>query len=282
MKMLTMILAIAALAFLGAGIAQAQVEWGDKPQEQKPEGETAPADGKTEDKPVQTEETRRVDQTLGIDWGDDKDKTKPEDPNARQPGTKVDLKTALEEGQQKRLAIIQKLAAEGDELAELAKKTRAGENKNMPKERCVAQYNLASTKYLKASTDLEKFAKPIRDEDTRLTLLREYGDDYRKKAINMLNEAGHATLEMQNNLPGIRTAVGYFKRARDIDESDAGWRTGYMAAQSAMLALVETAKTATPSGGGISEKEETYIESKRERDEMIRPGQRPDYKRGER
>lgn len=292
MRYFMIIFAVAALAAMGAGVVQAQIEWGNEPQEQTDKqadekttdgNSDQPAEGADQDseKPEQTEERRKIDQSLGIDWGDDQDKKeKPEDPNARQPSTKVDLTTALEEGQIKRLDRIKKNAEAADNLAELAAETRAGNNKQLPKERCVMQYNQASNLYLKAGKDIENLAKSIKDEDTKLTLLRQYGDEYRKKAINMLCEAGYATLEFQNTLPGIKAAVGFFKRARSIDENDGGWRNGYIAAQNAMVALAEKSKTTTTTtGGSTGEKEESYVESTRDRDELIHPGRRDDPKR---
>ncbi len=243
---------------------------GDRPaaesapgQQQNQNGDQAGESQEARQPAEQSEEDQRINRSIGLDWGDKDKSDKPEDPNMRQPGQKVDLSTALDERQQKLLENIQKIAADGDELAALAAKTKAGENERIPKERSLQQFNAASVKYLKAHGDLERrLGRAIQDDDTRLTLYREYGDTYRRKAAQMLLNAGHAAMEFQNNPNGIKTAVTYFKRARAIDESHTGWRDGYLAAQSAMRDLVQTAqqtaaaRNATTGGGGATDTED--------------------------
>jgi len=200
---------------------------------------------------------KKADKYLGIDWGDDKkkdDKKEAADPNAADPSKEVDLETALSGPQTKRLNAIKKKVAKGDKLAELAAKTLSGEKKGVKKSQAIRQYDKASGDFKKAMTDIERLGKSINDDDTRLTLLREYGDKYKKQTCEMLCKAGMAAIATAGNkIDNIKLAVKYFKRARKIDPTYPGIAEGIAAARSAYKDITERiAEAKKRSAGGGS------------------------------
>ncbi|MBN2584022.1 MAG: hypothetical protein JXL80_13235 [Planctomycetes bacterium] len=200
-------------------------------------------DEATDDTKKQSESTKS-DKYLGIDWGSDEstDTKKKDDPDAAAPSKAVDLTTSLNEQQQKRLDVIKKSAAKGDEMAEVAAKTLSGEKKGTKKETAIRQYENASGIFLKASGDIEKLAKPMQDQDVRLTLLRNYGDAYKKQACEMLCKAGMAAIETADGkIDNIKEAVKLFKRARGIDPDYPGIADGVSAARTAYEDIVQKA-----------------------------------------
>ena len=200
---------------------------------------------------------KTVDKYLGIDWGDDKkkdDKKEAADPDAAAPSQEVDLATALSGPQTKRLEVIKKKVAKGDKLAELAAKTLAGETKGVKKSQAIRQYDGASAIFKKAMADIERLAKSINNDDTRLTLLREHGDKYKKQTCEMLCQAGMAAIATAGNkVENIKLAVKYFKRARKIDPTYPGIAEGIAAARSAYKDITERiAEAKKRSAGGGS------------------------------
>ncbi|NIA21591.1 MAG: hypothetical protein GWP05_06425 [Anaerolineaceae bacterium] len=200
---------------------------------------------------------KKVDKYLGIDWGDDQkkdDKKEADDPNAASPSREVDLTTVLSGPQAKRLAAIKKKVAKADKLAELAAKTLAGQTKGVKKSMAIRQYDGASAIFKKAMADIEKLARSINDDDTRLTLLREYGDKYKRQACELLCKAGLAAIKTAGNkVDNIKTAVKYFKRARKIDPTYPGIAEGIAAARSAykdITTRLAEAKNRSSGGGG--------------------------------
>lgn len=218
------------------------------------------------------QDTKKVDKYLDIDWGDDEkkdDKKKEDDPNAAEPSKEVDLTTALSDPQAKRLAAIKKKVAKADKLTELAAKTLSGKKKGVKKSMAVRQYAKASGAFKKAMADIEKMAKSINDDDTRLTLLREYGDKYKKQACELLCKAGQAAIKTAGNkVENLKTAVKYFKRARKIDPTSSCIAEGIAAARSAYkditVRLAEARKRSAGGGGGDDEPPDAGREAEHE------------------
>ena len=229
---------------------------------------------------------KKVDKYLGIDWGDDEkkdDKKEAADPDAADPSKEVDLGTALSEPQTKRLAAIKKKVAKGDKLAELAAKTLSGQKKGIKKSTAIRQYDKASAIFKKAMTDIGRLAKSINNDDTRMTLLREHGDKYKKQTCEMLCKAGMAAVATAGKkVENIKTAVKYFKRARKIDPKYPGIAEGIAAARSAYKditeRIAESKKRSSGGGGGDDEPPDEGREAEHEgREDHTQDGR--DYER---
>jgi len=182
-----------------------------------------------------SDKDKKVNKDLDIDWGTgDKEEPKKDDPDAAAPSKEVDLSTALDETQTKRLDIIKKTAEKGDEAAKLGDEALSGEKKGVKKEAAIRHYENASGIFLRAAGDVEKLAKPIQDQDVKLTLLRNYGDVYKNKACEMLCKAGNAAIETAGmKVENLKAAVKFFKKARTIDSSYPDIAKGIEAAKSA-------------------------------------------------
>jgi len=230
-------------------------------------------------------DNKKVDKYLGIDWGDDakkKDKKKADDPNAASPSKEVDLTTALSGPQSKRLEAIKKKVAKAAKLAELAAKTLAGGNKGAKKSMAVRQYDRASAEFKRAMTNIEKLARSINDTDTRLTLLRQYGDKYKKQTCEMLCKAGQAAINIAGNkLDNIKTAVKYFKRARKIDPTYPGVAEGITSARSAYkditVRIAEAKKLSSGGSGSDTTPEDRGRDAERQGREDHSQDGRDDY-----
>jgi hypothetical protein len=220
------------------------------------------------------EDTKKVNKDLEIDWGTDEkpDEKKKDDPDAAAPSKEVDLETALTEAQTKRLDVIKKAAAKGDEMAAVADEIATGEKRGVKKEASVRQYENASGVYLRASGDLERFAKSIQDEDVRLTLLRTYGDVYKSKACEMLCKAAGVAIETAGGkMDNLKGAVKLLKRARGIDPSYSGIAMGLEDVKSAyndiQAKIVEAkAREASAAKSGEDEEKKSYDTGRPERE----------------
>ncbi|HOI53759.1 MAG TPA: hypothetical protein PLP01_00775 [Phycisphaerae bacterium] len=179
---------------------------------------------------------KKANKDLDIDWGtgDKTEEPKKDDPDAAAPSKEVDLSTALDETQTKRLDIIKKSADKGDEMAKLGDEALSGEKKGVKKEASIRHYENASGIFLRASGDIEKLARPIQDQDVKLTLLRNYADVYKNKACEMLCKAGNAAIDTAGmKVENLKAAVKLFKKARAIDPSHPDIAKGVEAAKSA-------------------------------------------------
>ena len=241
-------LSMAAIIGLGLLVCLMMVGWAAAEDDAEPGEETAKPD-------------KKADKYLGIDWGDDEkkdDKKEAVDPDAADPSKEVDLGTALSEPQTKRLKAIEKNVAGGDKLSELAAKTLTGEAKGAKKSQAIRQYDGASAVFKKAMTDIGLLAKSINDDDTRLALLREHGDKYKKQTCEMLCKAGMAAIATAGNkVDNLKLAVQHFKRARKIDPKYPGIADGIAAARTAYKDITERIAEAKKrnAGGGSGDED---------------------------
>jgi hypothetical protein len=263
--------------------AQQTTQTGDKEGEKAKDSSADKGEGKDAQK---EEENKKTDKYLGVDWGDnkeaDKDKTKKENPDEAQPANKVDLGTALEPAQAKRLEKIKADVARAETVVKKADEAYSGKDEKVKKIDAIKLFESAAVIYHRAYTDVTALAKGIKDDDIRLTLLREYGDLYKRKACEMFCRAATTCVETAgNDVNALKMAVSYLKRARQIDPTYPGIEEGLAAVRTAFAdlqaRLAQTKSTST--GGGGKDKEETKpYDDGRQTHDPAETG-REDYKR---
>lgn len=272
--MVRMLLTLA-LATLLAGPLMAQAN--TTKDAEKPADKAAPDPAADKEK-----DNKKVDKYLDIDWGTDKPAEKVDDPDARQPANKVDLATALDEAQKKRLDVVLKAAAKGDELVAKAVKASSGEDKHMKKIDAVQFYHNAGVIYRKAVQDLETLSKAIKDEDTRLTFLREHRDGFKAKACEMFCKAAQVIIEEAKTLADLKRVGLELQQARQADKDNPLIATTLEAARKAVTDMqIKLQEASAKQGGGGMKKQEDDVKNYDDGRQVIDPSKtgRDDYKR---
>jgi hypothetical protein len=248
------------LAVLGLGVCCFIVVANSGLAQDKPA--TAPADNGGADTKSDDAAKKKTDRVLGVDWGDEKPAgtaTKDNADNAA-PSKDVDLETVLTDIQKKRLEMIKKNAAEGDKKAELAQSALDGKNKTVKKADAVGIFKAAGGLFQTAANDIQSFAKGITDQDAKLSVLRQYGDTYKKRACELLCKAGMAAIDVADGkIENLKTAVAFFSQVRKIDPNYPGIKDGLSAAEAAANDIIAkqkaeaAAKANQSSNGGGSD-----------------------------
>ena len=234
------------------------------------------------DQQKKDDKAKEADKYLGLDWGDNpKDKEK-ENPDAAQPTQKADLEKALPELQLKRLQSIKKKVEETEKLVKKAQDVYDGKEKNFKKQDAMKMLDNAALQYHQALKDVEALAKGIEDKDTKLTLLREYGDAYKNKACELYCKEVKIGIELAKNLGELKQAVAYLKRVQQIDKNYPGiedCRALARAAYERLMAEVEQQKKVSAGTGGNSQEEvKPYDDGRPKQDDYKKTGTE-DYKK---
>jgi len=231
--------------------------------------------------PQDEKEDKKVDKYLGIDWGDDKDKKdEKEDPDAKDPAQKVNLDEALDKPQLSRLERIKRDAEKAAEAKAKADKVYNGQDKRLKKPDSVRLFDNVGTLYKARTLDVERLARMVKDEDARLTLLREYHDAYRNEACAAYCKAAQTIIETATSFPALKQAGIYLKKARLVNPKYPGIaEVVAMGRERAreMLTKVEEAEQRRTSSGGEKEKDDHYDDVREDRD--YKETGREDYKK---
>lgn len=250
-------------------------------EEAEKQGDDATKEG---DETKKDDENKKVDKYLGIDWGDSKDKktddTAKDDPDAKQPGQEVDLKEKLEKGQLTRLEKIERDIERAVKLKEEGEQAASGEHKKLKKADAVTRFESAAKIYHKAVRDVETLAKGIKDEDTKLTLLRKHKDPYSDQACELFCRAGNVVIELAKNLGQLKRVATELNSARQVDENHPAieeTRNAAREAAKAMMTKLAEAQEKRSSEGGDPDKDNQYDDGRDDRD--YKETGREDYKR---
>jgi len=234
--------------------------------------------------PKENKDNKKVDKYLGIDWGDDKDKKdqkdEADDPDAKAPAQKVTLEDALEKVHLNRLERIKRDADKAAKMKAKADKAYNGLDKRLKRPDSIKLYDAAGKLYRKPILDVGRLAKLVKDEDTRLTLLREYQDAYKDAACEMFCKAAQTVIETARNFASLKQAGMYLKLARQINPKYPGIKevvdSGRERARE-MVTKVEEAKKQRTTGGGEKEEDDRYDDDRDDRD--YKETGREDYKK---
>ena len=267
---------LALLAFLAlvlgpaTGLGVGRVLAQDNP-EKTDQGETDQGD---------KEDNKKVDKYLGIDWGEDKDAPK-DTPDAKQPNQKVDLEQALAKVQFKRLEKIKEGAAKADKMKEHADKAYSGEDKKLRKADSIKLYDNAGKMYRRPILDIDRLAKQIKDEDARLTLLREYGDQYKDQACEMFCKAAGTVIELSKTMNDLKRAGVFLRSARQVDPKHPAIEAVRKAAREKakeIMTLLAEAKKQRTTGGGEKEEDDSWSDQDPRDERKYKEEGREEYK----
>lgn len=268
------LLALLALVFGPAVGLSAVPARADEPAEGADQGQSDEGDNGSE-------ENKKVDKYLGIDWGDDDKEGAADEADAKQPDQKVDLEQALEKVQFNRLKKIKSDAEKADKMREQADKAYSGEDKRLTKVNSIKLYDNAGKLYRARALDIERLAKQMKEENVRLTLLREYGDKYKDQACEMFCKAASTVVELSKTMNDLKQAGVFLNSARKVDAKHPaieGVRQAARDKAQEILTVLAEAKKQRTSGGGEKDKDESWKDQDPRDEREYKEEGREDYK----